>query len=55
MNWNLMFQAVMQTEENILPVFVHSPKAQKIVGVIMMAESIFFSVFSPAPAKPPTA
>lgn len=49
MNWTKLFQAIMQTEEAVLPVFIHSPGAQKIVGVVLLAESIFSALFSPAP------
>lgn len=54
MNWQKFFQAIMQTEETVLPVFIHSPGAQKIVGAILVAESIFRSVFGVVPSATPT-
>lgn len=58
MNWQKFFQAIMQTEQAVLPVFIHNPASQKIVGAIVVAEEIFGSVFgltaSGTPAAPPT-
>lgn len=45
MNWQKLFQALMQTEEAILPIFIHNPKSQQITGAILVGESIFGSVF----------
>ena len=39
MKWQQFFQAIMQTEENILPLFIHSAQAQKITGVVLVGES----------------
>ena len=47
MDWNALFKAIMNTEEQVIPIFVHNPASQKITGVIMMAESIFGQVFLP--------
>jgi hypothetical protein len=45
MNWAKFFQGIMATEQTILPIFVHNPSSQKIVGAILVAESIFGQVF----------
>ena len=60
MNWKSIFAAILQTEEAIVPIFVHNANSQKIAGVIMAVESavpdIVASVQSsaPAPAAPQT-
>jgi len=53
MNWQKFFQALMQTEEAVLPVFIHNPQSQKIVGAIVVAESIFGQAFGAVPTTPP--
>lgn len=42
-----LFQATMQTEENVLPIFVHNPNStgSKIVAAVVVAESVFGSIF----------
>ncbi len=41
MDWQKLFQSVMQTEEQVLPMFIHNPKSQQITGAILVTESIF--------------
>jgi hypothetical protein len=60
MNWSKfsqLFQATMQTEEAVLPIFIHNPNSQRITAAVMVSESIFgnmFGLFQPpaAPAAP---
>jgi hypothetical protein len=42
--WMKVFQALMQVEETIVPLFVHNPNSQKIAGVVMVAESALGSI-----------
>ena len=49
MNWTKLFQAIMQTEQAVLPIFIHNPQSQKIVGAIVVAEEIFGTAFAPTP------
>jgi hypothetical protein len=44
----------MQTEENLLPVFVSNPSTGAIAGAILVTESIFGSIFGLLPASPAT-
>ena len=58
MNWIKLFQAIMQTEELVLPIFIHNPSSQKVVGAVVVAESIFGSIFGltlPTAPTPPAA
>lgn len=54
--WASIFQAIMQTEQAVLPVFIHNPSSQKIVGAVVLAEEIFGQAFGlaqpPATAAP---
>ena len=43
--WQALFAAIMQTEETVLPIFIHNAQSQKITGVVLMAESIFGAAF----------
>jgi hypothetical protein len=64
--WQALFAAIMQTEETVLPIFIHNAQSQRITGAILVAESIFGAAFGlapgsapvpapvPAPAKTPT-
>lgn len=52
MNWPKFFQAIMVTEENVLPIFIHSQSAEKIVGAVLVAESIFATIFGVATTAP---
>jgi len=52
MNWTKLFQAIMVTEQTILPIFIHNPASQRIAGAVVVTEDIFGSIFgiTPAPA-----
>lgn len=41
-----ILQAIIQTEENILPIFIHNPKSQQIEAVIIAAESAVAGILS---------
>jgi hypothetical protein len=43
--FQLLFQALLQTEQNVLPIFIHNPASQKIVGAVLVAEEIFGQMF----------
>lgn len=34
------FQAILQTEENVVPLFVHNPASQKLAAIVIGAESV---------------
>ena len=60
MDWNKFIQALMQTEETFVPMFIHNPKSQKIAGIVMMTEGAVATVLNqtgviPTPAAPPAA
>lgn len=49
-----IFQAILQTEENIIPLFVHNPVSQKIAGVIVAGESVIMGLVASLHKKPET-
>jgi hypothetical protein len=51
-NFQKLFQAIMQTEELVLPIFIHSTQAKAITGAVIVAESVFSQVFGLAAATP---
>lgn len=56
--WSKLFQALMATEENVLPIFLHNPnsKTSQIVGALLVTETIFGAIFgltSPTTPVPP--
>jgi len=54
MNWAKLFQAIMITEQNVLPIFIHNPASQKIAGAVVVTEQIFGSIFGlTIPTAPP--
>jgi len=55
MNWTKLFQAIMVTEQTILPIFIHNPASQRIAGAVVVTEDIFGSIFgiTPAPQAAP--
>lgn len=50
--WLDFAKALMQTEEQVLPIFVHNPQSQSIVGIILVAESIALAFAQSKPADP---
>ena len=50
MNWTKLFQAIMVTEQTILPIFIHNPASQRIAGAVVVTEDIFGSIFGITPA-----
>jgi hypothetical protein len=50
-----LFAALLQTEETILPIFIHNPKSQTITGAVLETETIFGQIFGLTPPTAPTA
>ena len=42
--WLSVFKAIMQTEANIIPLFVHNEKSQNIAGIILASEAAVESI-----------
>lgn len=59
MDWQKFIQAVFQTEETFIPLFIHNSASGKIAGVILASEAAVagiltqFGVVPPAPPTPP--
>jgi len=49
------FQSLLQTEEKIIPLFVHNPQSQAISAVVLVAESLAVSLISQLTQKAPAA
>ena len=54
MNWLALFQLIMGIEEQVVPLFVHNPKSQKVTGIILVAESALADVIQALTKKPTT-
>ena len=59
MDWNKFIQAVLQTEQTFLPMFIHNPNSQKIAGIIWASEAAVAGALTqagvvPPPPQPPT-
>jgi len=42
--WLSVFKALIQTEGNIVPLFVHNEKSQTIAGIILASEAAVASI-----------
>lgn len=52
MNLKAIFSAILGIAEEVIPVFIHNPKSQKIEGVVLTTANAVASEFGVSPAAP---
>lgn len=43
---NTLLQSISQSEQQLIPVFIHNPNSQRIAGVVYLGEQIVFGLLS---------